>query len=165
MRRGFLLLELLVSIFLGSFIALLSAYSAVSMVEHSRRIGFSCVHFMRIVRASHFLDRSLARAPSQVSSWKSVDRSQIIWRDIEHDCAFSIEKGNLVYITGSYSVRKRDWESRHASFVLANVDELVFDFYRAETTIKGIGYRLVSEGQTTQSDVRILGGVLHPDWA
>lgn len=157
MRRGFLLFEFLLSFLLGSFIALFGARFAVVMVENSRSLIRDSTRFMSLLHASWFLERTLSCSPRDASSWRRLDRDDIIWCSRSGDYSFCLQGGQLKFISGMYDSKREEWQGKPSrNVVLTNVQKLEFIFHVKDNVLYGISYELVIENEAIQVDVRMM---------
>ncbi len=151
MKKGFFMLELLISVALGGLIALLGAQAAVFLSMQSREVLKKNTGFLALLHASYFLERTLARAPRDKNLWSLMDATCIAWRVGNRRCSLCLEHGTLFF------VERVDFERRTKAVVLKNVSTLAFNFYRGMGGVTGLSYVLGCSGQMIKGDICFAG--------
>jgi Tfp pilus assembly protein PilW len=103
--HGFLLLEFLIYLALGSFMVVASVTIIAVIAQRWVPLMHYCRNTAVLLSACRFLDSMLSQAPASTGYWKKITDKELIWvhnaAGLQEDYALYLDKDRLMFAQGS----------------------------------------------------------------
>jgi hypothetical protein len=156
MMKGSILVEFLVSFFLGTLLMLWLATLVATWYFHVDALMHSCSRSLAVYNALSCIIRDLAKAPYRVDEWKKQAVDCVIWHGVGADYGYELDGARLVRYEGLFDQGR--WKKRTLSTVLAPVDVFTCAPVASEVGMEGAFITLKVHGRQYAFFTRCLGG-------
>jgi len=131
-QPGFGLIECLVYFLLLSLLTIVTFNWMIKTQSFLKKQSQKSSEFMSACAAQDLLVRELRAAPAQLSAWKKISATELIWQGDGVAIGWGIEDKNIVRSEGVYSADTQSWGKRSKSIVCSSFSRLNFNLQKIQ---------------------------------
>jgi len=145
-KAGFTLLETLCYIAITTILVAVLFRSVAATTLQLKKVAQCNAAFCQLFAAHQLLERDLLAAPEQVSAWKQMSDSSLIWQEGQTDRGWLVKKNQLLRVHGVYNSRHEQWTKKVSHVVARGLDSVQFRVHKQSTSINVVQYQFTASG-------------------
>lgn len=146
-RSGFVLFEYVIAFICAAMLIFMVSSVFSALYVRLSHYSAGCIATIAVARAYFLLERDLAHAPADLTSWKKRSPSECIFSTSAGDCGWLLKRDRLVRTKGFYNQNRGVWSDAHESVALLDVKHFAIQCITSNNQVQGCNVVLESKDQ------------------